>query len=77
MAVTMTLGEFRERTKNLPDDAEIFIDEGDLGFHDATIRGVLPASALGHPAAIWLDMGQEWNHERDIDDRLDAFLGNY
>ena len=66
----MNLGEFREKTKDLPDDAEIFVDEGDLQFAEATFRAVLPAK-LANPAAIWLQMGQIWNYERDIDTRID------
>lgn len=73
MKTTLTLGEFREKTKDLPDDAEIFADEGDLDFHEVIFHGILPpVTAFEYPAVIWLQMGQVWNDERDIDVRIDA-----
>lgn len=68
-----TLGEFREATKDLPDDTEIFVDQGDLDFYEATVRGVLPP-VLEHPYVVWLNLGQVWSHERDIDARIDGWL---
>jgi hypothetical protein len=81
---TLTLGEFREATKDLPDDAEIYVDEGDLQYWEVRFAshrtshptGALPP-VLEHPWAIALEMKQVWNQERDIDHRLDAALGNY
>jgi hypothetical protein len=68
-----TLGEFREATKDLPDDAELFVDDGDLQFYEVRFHGVLPP-VLEHPHVVWLDMGQVWNYERDIDHRIDGWL---
>lgn len=74
--VTMTLGEFRAATRDLPDDAEIFVDEGDLAFYEVRLHDILPpVTAFEHPAAIWLEMGQAWNEERDMFARVDARHG--
>jgi hypothetical protein len=74
MGMTMTLGEFRERTKGLPDDTDIMVDEGNLIFFEIRVRWVLPP-VLDHPHCVTLEMGQSWNHELDLDARVDAQIG--
>lgn len=71
MIPIMTLGEFREATKDLPDDAHIILHEGDLDFHEASIDRILPP-VLEHPYAIGLVMGQPIGLDLDMDARLDA-----
>jgi hypothetical protein len=78
MKVTMTLGEFREATKDLPNDTEIFVNDGDFRYQGVHIASHLTlAPVLGHPWVVTLDLGQVWNEERDIDSRIDGALGNY
>jgi len=72
--MVMSLGEFRELTKDLPDDAHILVDDGDLDFYEIRLRAVLPP-VLDHPYAIWLEMGQAWNIDLDMDARVDAEIG--
>lgn len=79
---TLTLGELRRLTSQLPDDTEIFVDDGSLQFFEVRLksygspRGALPP-VLEHPHALLLELGQVWNEERDLDHRVDAALGNY
>jgi hypothetical protein len=76
MGEGMNLGEFRNQTKDLPDDAVIFMDDGtlDFKFAEVYIRHVLPP-VLNHSFAVTLEMGQIWNQEFDLDARVDAVIG--
>lgn len=62
-------------TAKLPDDTELFVDEGALQFAEVTLSSwhVLPATAHQAPAVL-LDSGQVWNEEYELDARLDASL---
>ena len=69
----MKLGELRRLLADLPDDADIFVDMGDLQFHEVRLRYKLPP-VLDHSYAVILEMGQVWNAEYDLDMRLDALF---
>lgn len=71
--MSMTLKEFREWTKDLPDESVIYVDEGDIEFVEVRPRGILPATATQAPL-IWLEMGQTWTSEVDGHLRVDAWL---
>lgn len=66
----MTLGEFREATKDVPDDAEMVMDEGGLEFYEIRVRTVLPPNG-GYPHALWLEMGQPITMDKDLHRRID------
>lgn len=68
----MKLGELRALLKDVPDDADILIDEGDLQFAEVNLKYVLNP-VLGHAHAVLLDMGQVWNYELDLDNRIDGY----
>jgi hypothetical protein len=70
----MKLGEFRNLTRDLPDDTDILVNEGDLQFAEVDIDHILPP-VLEHSNVILLGSGQVWNYELDLDARLDAHLG--
>lgn len=71
----MKLGEFREKTKHLPDDADILGEfEYALHYNETDISYVLPP-VLEHSWAICLVGGQIVNIELDLDARIDAELG--
>lgn len=71
--VTMTVGELRELIKDLPDEAEVFADQGDLEYYEVRHARTLKATKE-YPAAFALELGQIWNAERDIDARIDDYL---
>ena len=71
--MSMTLKDFREWTKDLPDDAVIYVDEGDIEFVEVSPHGILPATA-DQPPLIWLQMGQTWTYEVNGHPRVDAWL---
>jgi len=70
----MKLKDFRELTHNLPDDTELMVDEGNLVLLETYIRAILPATS-DNPSVIWLQTGQCFNFELDIDNRIDKYLG--
>ena len=67
----MNLGELRKATQHLPDDTDIFIDLGDLDWMESSLGYLLPP-VLEHGYAFSLVVGQVWNYEYNIDDRIDA-----
>lgn len=69
----MTLGDLRLATQNLPNETEIVVDGGDLEFFEVRIRGAL-AATRGHSWALWLEMGQQVNLDKDLDRRIDEYL---
>jgi hypothetical protein len=74
MKATITLKELLEAVlaQTRDENAEIFVDGGDLDFYEVRLRTVLPADGE-HPPVIWLEMGQVWNEERNIDNRIDRW----
>lgn len=68
----MKLGELRKLLADIPDDADVLMDEGDLQFAEVNVKYAL-APVLGHPHAVLLDMGQVWNYELDLDNRIDGY----
>lgn len=73
----VNLGQFKEWTKDLPDDAEIILNEGDIvEFYEATTGHIL-VPALEMPYAVILFMGQPVTLDQYLDERLDVHLGNY
>lgn len=74
--VTLTLAEFRQATKDLPGNTELFVTDGMLDFYEVQFGTSSPLpSTQRYPAAVYLEMGQVWNAERDIDSRLDTAMG--
>lgn len=70
----MTLGEFREKTKNLADDTVLVAEmEEEFKFNEMQIKHIFDP-VLDHPAVIWLDGSQVVNAELDMDIRLDVYL---
>lgn len=67
----MNLGEFRILTEDLPDDADLLLQAGDLDFHESTLDRILPP-ALEHPYAVALVMKQPINSDLDMYARIDA-----
>lgn len=67
----MKLGDFRRLTQNLPDEADILVDLGDLEFMEVLHHRIYPP-ALEHSYAIRLVSGQVVNYELDMDARVDA-----
>lgn len=70
----MTLGELRETFKDLPDDTQIFMDDGDMTYNEIRVRHILPA-VLDNPPALVLEMGQPFNLEYDLELRVDVAIG--
>ena len=62
MLTSMKLGELRKLLADIPDDADVLMDEGDLQFAEVNVKYVLPP-VLGHSHAVLLDMGQVWNYD--------------
>lgn len=71
--MVVKLGDLRKALANLPDNTDLFMDEGDLRFAEVRIHQVLPGTPE-HAPAILLEMGQVWNEEFNLDARLDAQL---
>lgn len=69
----MNLGEFRNRTKNLPDDTDILIEDNPMEYAESVIKYVLNP-VLDNSYAILLSYEQVVNSELDIDVRIDAAL---
>lgn len=69
----MNLGKFRRLTSHLPDEALLLVDEGDLRFAELSPKFILSATGPQDPA-ILLEMGQVWNYELDLDNRIDSYL---
>lgn len=69
----MTLTEFHAATKDLPGDAELFVDHGDLRFAEVRHHVNLPPVPT-HPWAVILELGPVRNDERDLDARFEAHL---
>lgn len=68
----MKLGEFREATKDLPDDTDVLCEnEEPLHFYDLHIEFKLEP-VLDHPWAVLLMPEQCWNYELDLDHRIDG-----
>lgn len=64
----MNLGEFREKTKHLPDDADLVVDMGDGSYWEIGIgRSFLPV--LEHPWTLALEAGSEVTMELDLHHR--------
>lgn len=70
----MTLGEFRELTKDLPDDTDLLIEPEPYEFHELSHKWTLPP-VLEHSFALWLSYGQEVTEDLDMDARVDATFG--
>jgi hypothetical protein len=82
-ATMPNLGQFRRMTADLPDDVMLLVDEtedGSLQFAELyfgsedSVSGkprMLPAAG-GLPAVLLLGMGQVWNSELKLDQRMDA-----
>jgi hypothetical protein len=76
MRVQVTLGDFRRKTADLPDDTAIFIEmENCYDWHEVseTSMKFLPAS-LDAPPALLLGGGQQFDEEHYIGPRFDVFL---
>ena len=72
----MNLGQLREATKHLPDDAEILCEnEEPLQYYSVELRWKLEP-ILEHPWAVLLEPGECLNHQLDLDARIDAKLGS-
>lgn len=72
----LTLGDFREATKNLPDDTHLLAEcEEDLKFNELSIEFILEP-VLDNPWAVLMVGGQVWNYELDLDSRIDAKLNS-
>lgn len=68
----MNLGEFRQLTKDLPDDTDVIGDAGDAEFsefHTYQTEILPPVGVLGHPHCVILHMGQPVWVELDLDAR--------
>jgi hypothetical protein len=76
MRVQVTLGDFRRKTADLPDDTAIFLELEDCyAFHEINALGMryFPA-ALDAPPALTLSAGQEFDEEHHLIPRLDVYL---
>jgi len=70
----MKLGEFREKTKDLPDDTDMLMEaEEHMQYNEMFFRWILPP-VLDHPYVVLFEGGQIWNYELDLDARIDARL---
>lgn len=68
----MKLGEFRQLTKDLPDDTDLVGDAGDAEFCEFRTEQteiLLPVGVLGHPFCVIVRMGQQVWVELDLDAR--------
>jgi len=67
----MNLGEFRRKTKDLPDDTDLLGDAGDMEACELDSSLYLPPT-LEHPPAVLVRLGQAVTIMLDVDARLDA-----
>lgn len=76
LRVQVTLGDFRRKTADLPDDTAIFIEYEDCSdFYEISEVGMkyFPAS-LDAPPALILNGGQQFDEEHHLIPRLDVYL---
>lgn len=76
LRVQVTLGDFRRKTADLPDDTAIFLELEDCdAFHEISEGGMryFPAS-LDAPPALTLSAGQECTEDHHLLPRLDVWL---
>jgi hypothetical protein len=76
LRVQVTLGDFRRKTADLPDETAIFIEYEDCSdWHEISAIGMkyLPA-ALDAPPALLIDGGQQFDEEHYLGERLDVYL---
>lgn len=64
----MKLGEFREWTKDLPDNSElVFWDGGDaVSWYEANPEQIIPATPIHPDPVCVLDMGQQVELQFDL-----------
>lgn len=67
----MNLGEFREVTRNLPDDTDLLGDPGDGDVCELDASLILPPSS-DHSNAVLLRLGQQVYLALDIETRIDV-----
>jgi hypothetical protein len=67
----MDLGEFRQATKDLPDDTDLVVDLGDGDNCELSLQQTLPP-VLEHSYCVILQAGGEVYIQLDIDARIDA-----
>lgn len=77
------LGDFRAFTKDMPDDTELAIQDADIsdviGYYELQCTGptyLPPVGVLGHPGILLLDGGQHITLEKDLEHRIDVYLGD-
>ena len=68
----MTVGELREAMKDLPDDAEMFVD----GNPDRPIVHAMPTQMIPHARTGWVDNGDEWHVGDPTITGLELWLGS-
>lgn len=78
LRVAVTLGDFRRKTADLPDDAAIFIAYEDChDWHEISPLGMKylpPVPIMEVPGALILDGGQQFDEEHFIGERFDVYL---
>lgn len=77
LAVSTTLADFRRLTADLPPETEIFMEFGNC--YEYREVGDFPKffpASLGVPPALILSGGQEFDEDRYLGARLDAYLEN-
>lgn len=63
----MNLGEFRERTRNLPDDTELVIwEDEDVTWYEANENAIVPATPIHQSPVYVFYMGQQVELEFDL-----------
>lgn len=77
LPVNFTLGKFRALVADLPDETELFIEFGDCyEYREVAERPMFFPASLDVPPALILDGGQEFDEDRYLGARLDAYLEN-
>lgn len=78
LRVQVTLGDFRRKTADLPDDTAIFIEYEDCyDWHEISgisMKYLPPVAVMDVPGALILDGGQRFDEEHYIGERLDVYL---
>lgn len=78
MRVQVTLGDFRRKTAELPDDTAIFIEYEDChDWHEISECGMKylpPVGVMGVPGALIIDGGQAFDEDHYIGERFDVYL---
>jgi len=69
----MRLDEFREKTKNLPDDAEIIVGLGDGTYWELDFKDTF-ATIMDIPTTIWLDAKDEITLAFEMDTRIETYI---